>query len=200
VQQLGDLMTIELVTADDAFRVLYPLLNPGGEKRKSARLLTAIGLHYQLCDTQIEAHRGYLRLDDTFAKVLTLKEPPSETWPLILRDLLEIQANFTVVAEWKPLDNGKARKLIQSRRRHFHNSKTSFLSNLSMNDQNGPADELVDDSKQAAIRELGDWTSGDRTSSLKGLLFQGAGLIGILAAAGFSFRCTASITLPKRRC
>ena len=156
VQQLGDLMTIELVTADDAFRVLYPLLNPGGEKRKSTRLVTTIGLDYQLCDTQIEAHRGYLRLDETFAKLLTLKEPPSETWPLILRDLLEIQANFTMVSEWKPLDNGKARKLIQSRRRHFHNSKTSFLSNLSMNDQKGPADELVDDSKQAAIRELGD--------------------------------------------
>jgi type IV secretion system protein VirB4 len=85
-----------------------------------------------------------------------MKEPPSETWPLILRDLLEVKATFSIVSEWQPTDNGKARKLIQARRRHFHNSKTSFLSNLSLKEHQGPADELIDDSKEAAIADLGD--------------------------------------------
>jgi type IV secretory pathway VirB4 component len=50
----------------------------------------------------------------------------------------------------------RARKQIASRRRHYHNTKTSFLSNLEEKKNQGPKDELVDDSKQAAIDELGE--------------------------------------------
>lgn len=60
------------------------------------------------------------------------------------------------MSEWKAIDNGKARKIIQSRRRHFHNSKTSFLSNLSIAEHQGRVDELIDDSKEAAVADLGD--------------------------------------------
>ncbi len=155
-QQLEDLVQLELLPAEDAFRVLYGTLNFEDRRRTNARLLSSEALDVQLCDTQIEAHRGYLRAGDQYLKVLTLKEPPSETWPLILRDLLEIRASFTIVTEWQAIDNGKARRLIQSRRRHFHNSKTSFMSNLSLSEHKGPADELIDDSKQAAIADLGD--------------------------------------------
>jgi type IV secretion system protein VirB4 len=53
------------------------------------------------------------------------------------------------------VDNAKARKEIASRRRHHHNSKTSFVSNLQDRQNTGPRDELVDDSKEAAVAELG---------------------------------------------
>lgn len=154
-QQLDDVLKIELLSAEEAFRVLYALLNPSPFKRESARLLAHHAIDYQLCDTQIEAHRGHLRLDDHHVRVLTVKEPPAETWPLLLRDLLEVKACFTVVTEWKPVENCVARRLIQSRRRHFHNSKTSFLSNLSVQDHHGLRDELMDDAKEAAIADLG---------------------------------------------
>ena len=156
IHQLEDLIQIELLEAEDAFGVIYRTLNFEDWKRENARLISADALDVQLCDTQLEAHRGYLRAGDQYLKVLTLKDPPSETWPLILRDLLEIKANFTIVTEWQAIDNGKARKLIQSRRRHFHNSKTSFMSNLSLSEHKGPADELIDDSKQAAVADLGE--------------------------------------------
>jgi type IV secretion system protein VirB4 len=42
-----------------------------------------------------------------------------------------------------------------SRRRHHHNSKTSFVSNLQDRQTLAPKDELVDDSKEAAVAELG---------------------------------------------
>jgi type IV secretion system protein VirB4 len=58
-------------------------------------------------------------------------------------------------ALWHPVDNGKARKEINNRRRHHHNSKTSFVSNLQDRQNTGPQDELVDDSKAAAVAELG---------------------------------------------
>jgi type IV secretory pathway VirB4 component len=87
--------------------------------------------------------------------VMTLKELPSETRPLLLQGLFDVPANFHVVTEWHPIDNAKARKELGSRRRHHHNSKTSFVSNLQDSKNAGPQDNLVDDSKAAAVSELG---------------------------------------------
>jgi len=153
--QLNDLMTVALPGAEGTFRMLRRLVNFRPSKNQSAHLYSAQHIDWQLCDSELEAHRGYLRLDDDYVRVLTLKELPSETRPLILQGLFDIPANFHVITEWHPVDNAKARKEIASRRRHHHNSKTSFVSNLQDRQNTGPKDELVDDSKEAAIAELG---------------------------------------------
>jgi type IV secretion system protein TrbE len=153
--QLNDLMRIELSGAEEAFRTLRRLINFCPSKIQSGRLRAAHHLDWQVCDSELEAHRGYLRMDDHYLRILTLKELPSETRPLLLQGLLDVPANFHVVTEWHPVDNAKARKEIASRRRHHHNSKTSFLSNLQDSQNKGPRDDLVDDSKEAAVAELG---------------------------------------------
>ena len=153
--QLNDLTTVELLGAEKAFRLVRRFVNFRPSKIQDARLYSARHLDWQLCDSELEAHRGYLRVDDDYVRVLTLKELPSETRPLILNGLLDIPGNFHVVTEWRPVDNSKARKEINNRRRHHHNSKTSFVSNLQDRQNTGPRDELVDDSKEAAVAELG---------------------------------------------
>ncbi len=153
--QLNDLMTVTLPGAEEALRILRRLVNFRPSKIENARLYSARQIDFQLCDSELEAHRGFLRMDDDYLRVLTLKELPSETRPLILNGLLDIPANFHVVTEWHPVDNARARKEIASRRRHHHNSKTSFVSNLQDRQSMGPKDELVDDSKEAAVAELG---------------------------------------------
>lgn len=156
VSQLSDLVEVQLLGTEEAFRLLRRFTNFGPHKISSARLFGSRYLDFQLCDSEIEAHRNHLRLDDYYVKVLTLKELPSLTRPLLLKELFEIGANFHVIAEWRAIDNGLARKDIASRRRHYHNTKTSFLSNLEDKKNQGPKDELVDDSKQAAIDDLGE--------------------------------------------
>ena len=131
------------------------LVNFCPSKIQNARPCAPVGLDWQVCDSELEAHRGHLCLDDYYARVLTLKELPSETRPLLLQGLLDIPANFHVVTEWHPVDNSRTRKEIAKRRRHYHNSKTSFLSNLQDRQSAGPRDELIDDSKEAAVAELG---------------------------------------------
>ncbi len=153
--QLSDLTTVELLGAEKTFRLDRRLVNFRPSKIDAAPLCGARHLDWQICDSELEAHRGYLRMDDEYVRVLTLKELPAETRPLILNGLLDIPANFHVVTEWHPVDNAKARKEIASRRRHHHNSKTSFVSNLQDRQNTGPQDELVDDSKAAAVAELG---------------------------------------------
>jgi type IV secretion system protein VirB4 len=153
--QLNDLMTVTLPGAEETFRILRRLVNFRPSKIHDARLYSARQIDYQLCDSELEAHRGYLSMDEDYLRVLTLKELPSETRPLILQGLFDVPANFHVVTEWHPVDNARARKEIASRRRHHHNSKTSFVSNLQDRQNAGPKDDLVDDSKEAAIAELG---------------------------------------------
>lgn len=155
IGQLDDLMTATLPGAEETFRVLRRLVNFRPSKVQNARLYSPWQIDRQLCDSELEAHRLYLRLDDDYVRVLTLKELPSETRPLILRSLFNVPANFHVVTDWHPMDNARSRKEIASRRRHYHNSKTSFVSNLQDRQSMGPKDELVDDSKEAAIAELG---------------------------------------------
>jgi type IV secretion system protein VirB4 len=153
--QLNDLMKIELSGAERTFRLLRRLVNFRPSKIDDAPLRGSRHLDWQVCDSELEAHRGYLRVDEDYIRVLTLKELPSETRPLLLRGLFDIPANFHVVTEWHPVDNAKARKEIASRRRHYHNSKTSFVSNLQDQKNTNPNDQLVDDSKEAAVAELG---------------------------------------------
>ena len=153
--QLNDLMKVELSGAEGIFRLVRRLVNFRPSKINDAPLCDTRHLDWQVCDSELEAHRGYLRVDDDYVRVMTLKELPSETRPLLLQGLLDVPANFHVVTEWHPVDNAKSRKEIASRRRHNHNSKTSFVSNLQDRQNAGPKDELVDDSKEAAIAELG---------------------------------------------
>jgi type IV secretion/conjugal transfer VirB4 family ATPase len=157
--QLSDLTTVELLGAEKIFRLDRRLVNfrPSkiDEEVNGAPLAGTRHLDWQICDSELEAHRGYLRLDDDFVRVLTLKELPGETRPLLLQGLFDIPANFHVVTEWHPVDNAKTRKEIASRRRHHHNSKTSFISNLQDRQNTGSQDELIDDSKAAAVAELG---------------------------------------------
>ena len=88
-------------------------------------------------------------------RVLTLKEPSAQSFPLIFKRLLEVQTNYYVVTEWTKEDSGKIRRVIQAKRRHFHNTKHSFISQVNLND--APShDVLTDDSKESQVRELGE--------------------------------------------
>ena len=137
--QLSDLTEIELLGAEKTFRLVRRFVNFCPFKIQQSRLHGMQHLDWQMCDSELEAHRGHLRLDDFYVRVLTLKELPSETRPLLLHGLLDVPANFHVVTEWHPVDNARARKEINKRRRHHHNSKTSFLSNLQDQKHAGPA-------------------------------------------------------------
>jgi type IV secretion system protein VirB4 len=153
--QVADFLTIRLLDKHGAFRVLTQILNFAPDKLKHARLKHDTFLDYHVAASHLECHRNHLRVDDHFVKVLTLKEPSAQSFPLIFKRLLEVQANFYVVTEWKKEDSGKTRRAIQAKRRHFHNTKRSFFSQVNLNDL-PPQDVLLDDWKESQVRELAD--------------------------------------------
>jgi energy-coupling factor transporter ATP-binding protein EcfA2 len=153
--QVSDFLPVRILGKQEAFRLLKKTLNFHPDKLELAKLKHDTFLDYYLCESQLECHRGHLRVDDYYVKVLTLKEPPAQSFPLIFKRLLEVEANYYVVTEWKKEDSGKTRRTIQAKRRHFHNTKRSFFSQVNMND--APVqDTLLDDSKESQVRELGE--------------------------------------------
>src|SRR5579871_1705612 len=128
------------------------------EKRTAARLKYDTNADFFMADSAIECYPTHLQVDDFYVRVLTLKEPTGQSWPLILKQLYEIEASFHVVTEWHPRDNAAARKKIQSARRHFHNSKTSLMSQIKADGSPRAADVLVDDSKEKIL----DFVVGDK--------------------------------------
>jgi len=167
ILQVSDFLPVRLLDKQEAFRILKKTLNLAPAKIESPRLKYDTFLDYHLCESHLECHRGHLRLDDYFVRVLTLKEPSAQSFPLIFKRLLEVQTNYHVVTEWKKEDPGKTRRVIQAKRRHFHNTRHSFISQVNLND--APAhDVLTDDSKESQVRELGECT---KEIELKGNYF-----------------------------
>jgi type IV secretion system protein VirB4 len=153
--QVDDFLPVRILDKDEAFRVLKRTLNFHPDKLDLARLKHDTFLDYYLSESHLECHRGHLRVDDYYVKVLTLKEPSAQSFPLIFKRLLEVEANYYVVTEWRREDSGKMRRTIQAKRRHFHNTKRSFFSQVNLNEAT-PQDVLLDDSKEAQVWELGE--------------------------------------------
>src|SRR6266436_2338997 len=155
ILQVCDFLSVRLLDKQEAFRVLKKTLNFHPDKLELSKLKYDTFLDYYLPESPIECHRGHLRVDEYYVKVLTLKEPSAQSFPLIFKRLLEVEANYYVVTEWEKEDSGKTRHTIQAKRRHFHNTKRSFASQVNMNDA-AAQDTLLDDSKESQVRELGE--------------------------------------------
>ena len=154
VQQLEDTVAPRLLSKREAFTFFRRLLNYTPEKADGVRLRQDTFLDYDTCDSALECHRTHLRLDDHYVRVLTLKEPPAYTFPLLFQALYEIPSNLVLASEWQREAQGAVRREIHAKRRHFHNAKVS-LTNYVTDTSTTPVDVLVDDSATAVVRDLG---------------------------------------------
>src|ERR1700756_5281805 len=156
IRQLADFLAIDALPRDDCFRFFRRLVNYDAW-RIEGRPHNGQFLDYQVLNSGIEAERDPLRVGNHFVRVLTMKEAIGETKPLVLKQLLEVQANFCIVTEWVPLEIAVARKEITKRKRHFNITKTSFITSMQRDPATyDPRNTLMDESKQADIENLGD--------------------------------------------
>jgi type IV secretion/conjugal transfer VirB4 family ATPase len=155
VVQLQDVAPLRLLDKKEAYLVLRRLLNFAPHKAEGPALGYDQFVDYQACDSTLECHRDYLRLDDYYLKVLTLKEPPPNTSAHLFRGIEALPGNVIVASEWKREADGPMRSIIQSKRRHFHNSKASFLNYLSQ-EAPKPGEVLINEGAAAMVRDLGE--------------------------------------------
>lgn len=154
--QLRDVVPLDVLNTDAAFRLLGRLLNYAPYKRECLRLHPTEDLGFQLANSSLECHRDHLCLDDYHVRVLTLKDPPSQTHANMFHGLQELPSNFVAVTEWKREDNLAMRRAINSQRRHHHNSKSSLANYFTVGAEPTRYEEmLIDDSSVAHVADLG---------------------------------------------
>jgi type IV secretion/conjugal transfer VirB4 family ATPase len=153
VHQLSDFVQIDVLGQQEQFSFYRRLLNFDDWRIAGTPKSTQF-LDYQVVNSDIEAERDHLRIGDHYVRLMTMKESIAETRPMVLDQLLKIDANFHVVLEWTPLSTAKARKEITMRRRHFNVAKTSFFSQM-RDEKKLERDQLIDESKQADVEQLG---------------------------------------------
>jgi type IV secretion system protein VirB4 len=153
VVQLAGVVAAERLGKAEAFRVLRRLVNYTAWKRDECQLKYDTCLDLTIADSALECHRGHLRVDDAYVKVLTMKEPPAKTYAAMLHDLYAVPAPFVACLEWRRLSNATMRRDLHARRRHFFNRKVSLVNYV--NSQTKPEEMLVDDSATATVNDLG---------------------------------------------
>lgn len=152
--QLADTVRPRVATRVEAYALLRRLVNYDPEKADGRRPHAEGWLDYEVADSALECHREHLRLDDHFVRVLTLKEPPGQTFAVMLRGVSELPAEFIVATEWRREGTGAIRRAIQAKRRHYHNAKAS-LTNYLQSAPPAPEEMLIDDAAAAMVADLG---------------------------------------------
>ncbi len=138
----------------DAFRFFRELVNYAPSVVDAARLTHDTHLDYFVSDSGVDCHRDHLEVGDRAVKVLSMKEPPSQTFAFLTQDLYEIPGEFVACLEWQRIPSDRMRRDVQSRRRHFFNKRVSIVNYVS---PEARAEEmLVDDSANTTVRQLGD--------------------------------------------
>ena len=151
--QLTD-VRLERLEKQDAFIFFRRLVNYDAARASAAALTYDTHLDYFIADSAIECHRDHLMVGRHAVKVLTMKEPPAHTFAHMLADLMTLPGQFIACLEWQRLPADRARRDIQSRRRHFFNKRVALVNYVSSDTR--PEEMLVDDSAGATVRQLGD--------------------------------------------
>jgi type IV secretion system protein VirB4 len=146
VSYLSDLVEIRLLNKQDAFQMLLRVFNVDPEKQNQ-RLKFDVMTDKYLVNSPLESHTNHLTLDGYYTRVLTLREEPSESRPLILQQLLRIPATYHIVTEWRTVEASEAVHYIESMRTHFHKTKSS----LSVS---SGGDRLKDETKVEFVGDL----------------------------------------------
>ena len=128
--QLSDL-GLSRLAKEDAFRFFRELVNYDPAVVDAARLTHDTHLDYFVSDSAVDCHRDHLMVGDRLVKVLSMKEPPSQTFAFLLQDLYEIPGEFVACLEWQRIPNDRMRRDLQSRRRHFFNKRVSIVNYVS---------------------------------------------------------------------
>lgn len=151
--QMSDLGLLRLTKAD-AFRFFRQLVNYNPATVSAAALTYDTHVDYFVADSAIDCHRDHLTVGDQCVKVLSMKEPPSQTFAHLLADLYAVPGEFIACLEWQRIPSDRMRRDLQTRRRHFFNKRVSMVNYVAPDAR--PEEMLVDDSASATVRQLGD--------------------------------------------
>ncbi len=116
---MDDLLTTEVLHEREARLFLRSLANYDPAHVTAFHLEPAGRLDATTIDSQIDVYADHLRVNDFFAKSISLKQLPGSTAPNLLIDLLAIDSDLIACTEWKPQSNLHMRRVIRAKQTGF---------------------------------------------------------------------------------
>jgi hypothetical protein len=116
MMELKDVLGLRVLKQDEAFPVMWRLLNFGGNE--PAKLGDDEDLSGRLADSFISCDQRHLELDDNHVIVQAMKSPPSDVRPLVFEEVREVRGNVNVVMTWQQLSPERQRELAK-RKKHW---------------------------------------------------------------------------------
>ena len=117
---VGELLGTELLAKQEAFQFFRLLCNLDPEIARSEKLKRDSHVDYYLASSPLTCSEDGIQLGSADVEVLSLKEPPAQTFPNILRELLALETNVILCSEFKRILNDKAIMTIRTAQQHFH--------------------------------------------------------------------------------
>lgn len=153
---IGDLLGIEVLSKRDAFYFFRLLANLDPDIAGSEQLKYDSHVDYFVPSVPLACTNDGIRLGEAEVEVLTLREPPSSTFPNLLRELVSLEANFIACSELKRVLNDKAITTIRGAQNHFHWSQwvSDLPSILSMVLNRGKRENVIAD--KSALSDVED--------------------------------------------
>ena len=147
---------VERLSRRDTFRFFRRLVNydPARARQRRRANTPEAHLDYFVADSPVECHRDHLMVGAHAVKVLSMKEPPAQTFAHMLGDLLDMPGEFIACLEWQRLPGPRC--AATSRRGAGTSSTSASRSSTTCHPRREPEDMLVDDSATAMVRQLGD--------------------------------------------
>jgi hypothetical protein len=153
---IGDLLGIQVLPKREAFSFFRLLANLDLDTARAEHLKYDSHVDFFLPSSSLACTKDGIRIGDAETEVLTLREPPATTFPNILRELISLEANFTLCSEFKRVLNDKAITTVRAAQNHFHWSQwvSDLPSILSMVLNRGKRENVIAD--KSALNDVED--------------------------------------------
>ena len=153
---LNDLLALRLLKKSEAFAFFRLLTNVDPHVAGAERLKYDSHVDYYMPSLPLACTGQGIRIGEAQLEVLSLKEPPHNTFPNVLRDLLTLETNFILCSEFKRVLNDKAITTIRAAQSHFHWSQwvADIPSIISMIVNRGKRENFIAD--KSALNDVED--------------------------------------------
>lgn len=155
-RNMNDLLDLAIVDKRAAFSFFRLLANLDPETAAAEQLKHDAHVDYFMTSLPLTCADEGIRIGLADVEVLSLREPPSATFPNVLRDLLSLQANFILCTEFRRVVNDKAITTIRAAQNHFHWSQwvSDIPSIVSMIMNRGNRENVIAD--KSALNDVED--------------------------------------------
>ena len=119
-RNIGDLLGLTVLSKREAFSFFRQLTNLDPEIALAERLKYDSHVDYFLPSLPLTCTEDGIRIGNAAVEVLSLREPPTSTYPNALRELFALECNLILCTEFKRVLNDTAITTVRAAQNHFH--------------------------------------------------------------------------------